>query len=55
MTDLAMQTTPIDPMIRAKRLRDRLDAYTKNRDDFPRVTLALAIELFEAREDYRKQ
>lgn len=42
----------VDPMIRAKRLRDRLDAYSKNRDEFPRVTLALAIELFEARQDH---
>jgi hypothetical protein len=42
----------IDPMIRAKRLRDRFDAYNKNRDDFPHVTLALAIELAEARQEY---
>lgn len=44
--------SPIDPMIRAKRLRDRLDAYAKNRDDFARVTLALAIELAAARDDH---
>jgi len=42
----------IDPHIRAKRLRDRLDAFKKNNDQWPEVTLALATELFEARKEH---
>lgn len=37
---------------RVSRLRDCLDAYNKNRDDFPNVVLALAVELAEARDQY---
>lgn len=42
----------LNQTVRIKRLRDSLDAYKTHHDDFPRVVLALAVDLFEARQEH---